>query len=98
MDRRASKAPPILIANQHERLLACPACGGHFETPIDDGALSCAQCHESFESESGIPLMLWPRDPHDHSGVTANIKSFYEETPFPNYEAEDNVETLRKRG
>lgn len=42
--------------------------------------------------------MFWPRNPEDHSGVTANIKSFYEQTPFPNYEAEDNIETLRQRG
>ena len=86
-----------MIANQYEHLLACPACSGHFETPIDEKVFICSQCHEEFGYESGMPLMFWPRDPKDHSGVTANVKSFYEETPFPNYEADDNIETLRRR-
>ena len=92
------RPPPVLISNQQEHLLACPACGGFFKSPTAEGTLECAQCYEEFGSESGIPLMFWPREPQDHSRVTADVKLFYERTPFPNYETEDNIDTLRKKG
>ena len=91
------RPPAPLISSQHEHLLACPACGGHLKSPIGDRTLNCSQCHEEFGSDSGIPLPFWPRDPMDHSGVTAKVKSFYEQTPFPNYESEDHISALKEK-
>ena len=74
-------------------LIACPACGGS----VDPGAtsVSCARCPRSFPVVDGIPLLFVPTDSaSDGRDVTGIVKSFYEENPFPNYDAIDSVARL----
>ncbi len=74
-------------------VIACPACGG----PLLGGpaSLSCPRCPRSFPVEDGIPLLFIPTDfASGGRDVTDVVKSFYEETPFPNYDAIDSVATL----
>jgi len=48
--------------------------------------------------KNGIPLLFWPSECHgSQKDVTDEVKSFYEETPFPNYEEFDNVEGLIRK-
>ena len=58
-------------------------------------SVSCSRCGRDYPIEDGIPLMFAP---HDGFGkgedVTEQVKSFYEETPFPNYDDHDSVRSL----
>ncbi|MBN1788564.1 MAG: methyltransferase domain-containing protein [Sedimentisphaerales bacterium] len=81
-------------------IFICPACGGSIKTA--GNKIECLQCHNQYQIEDGIPL-LFESNESDGSerNVTALIKSFYEETPFPNYENLENVGDLiqkAKRG
>jgi SAM-dependent methyltransferase len=67
-------------------ITCCPKCGGNFN--LKPKEVNCRQCQTIFRVKDGIPLMFWPR--HKVDSVTAKVKSFYETTPFPNY---DGVET-----
>jgi ubiquinone/menaquinone biosynthesis C-methylase UbiE len=74
-------------------IFMCPACGGDLE--IKDIRVICSKCHNSYKIENNIPLLFWP-DECDSSrkNVTNIVKSFYEETPFPNYEDLESVGDL----
>ena len=46
----------------------------------------------------GIPCLFAPNQwPEGHSDVTDMVKSFYEDTPFPNYDDLDGRESLRNK-
>jgi len=74
-------------------LLVCPRCGSR---PVAaNGGLECQSCRVAFAVDNGIPLMFAPTDPGMFKrDVTAMVRAFYEETPFPNYEDTDNVGSL----
>jgi SAM-dependent methyltransferase len=48
-----------------------------------------------FDSDNGIPLLFWPTEWTAKTDVTELVRSFYEETPFPNYDDLDSPESLR---
>ncbi|MHC4069126.1 MAG: methyltransferase domain-containing protein [Planctomycetota bacterium] len=71
----------------------CPACGGDLKTA--DDAIKCTQCPNSYLIEDGIPLLFWPNEwDSSKKDVTDIVKSFYEKTPFPNYEDAEDVSSL----
>ena len=70
-------------------LLRCPRCSGKLSLRLE-----CAGCSAKFESSGGIPLLFSPSDASDPRDVTDIVKSFYEETPFPNYDDIDSVGSL----
>ncbi len=83
-----------LIANLP--LLCCPRCEG--ELDFSDDRLVCSECRQIFPVSDNIPLMFvaneWSKD---HEDVTADVKAFYEDTPFPNYDEFDSVGSLIRK-
>ncbi len=91
----ASISSPGAFANNLS-LLQCPACGGEFKLAAQ--TLGCSQCGRTFEHDNGIAQLFWPADDQVPSGdVTAVVKAFYEENPFPNYDDVESSFTLREK-
>jgi SAM-dependent methyltransferase len=71
-------------------ILACPKCEA--DLALEGEGLRCTACQAFYEVTSNIPILFcpnqWDRSRHD---VTMTVQSFYEETPFPNYDDFDNV-------
>lgn len=95
----ASAGEPLLTADtgaglaEPRGVFRCPKCAA----PLDPGAggLPCPGCRETFEVDGGIPLLFWPNDwSGARKDVTAAVRVFYEETPFPNYDDFDSVTSL----
>jgi SAM-dependent methyltransferase len=78
---------------QNIDMFCCPKCGGGLS--FGSGSFNCLNCHQSYQVLDGIPSLFWPNewDPWKED-VTDKIKSFYEETPFPNYDDLDNLGSL----
>lgn len=77
----------------HLDIFICPACGGDLE--IADNGIKCLGCHNSYKVEDGIPLLFCPNEwDSSKKDVTNRVKSFYEKTPFPNYEELENIGDL----
>ena len=77
-------------------LLCCPACRSDLR--VEDGALACLGDGHRFASEDGVPLLFWPTEwPEERADVTEQVKAFYEETPFPNYDEFDSVGSLGRK-
>jgi SAM-dependent methyltransferase len=81
-------------------LLCCPKCKGRMKR--GDDRLECVECGQNFPITDGIPQLFWPTEwDGSKDDVTAQIKAFYEKTPFPNYDEFDSigslVEKARKR-
>lgn len=71
-------------------VLACPKCGS--DLALEDEGLRCAGCKAWYGVTGNIPLLFCPNDwDPSRNDVTLSVKSFYEETPFPNYDEFDNV-------
>ena len=71
-------------------IFLCPACEGNLE--IMGNSIECKKCAHQFQVEHNIPLLFWPNKWDDSTkDVTDIVKTFYEETPFPNYEELENV-------
>jgi carbamoyltransferase len=61
----------------------------------DNGDLVCAETGQRFQQTDGILQMFWPHDGiEDPSDVTAQVREFYEKTPFPDYDDHDSVRSL----
>lgn len=74
----------------HLPILACPACQADLE--LEDEGLRCAGCRTFYGVTDNIPTLFCPNDwEGSREDVTMTVKSFYEETPFPNYDDFDNV-------
>jgi SAM-dependent methyltransferase len=76
--------------------LQCPICGGQ----IDErrSSIACKGCSREFSVDSGIPQLFWQNDwPADKADVTLAMQSFYERSPFPNYDDFDSAEVFRQR-
>jgi carbamoyltransferase len=74
-------------------LFQSPCCGTELEPR--DGGLACTRCGHAFPIEAGIPRLFWPHEQMEDPGdVTEVVKSFYEETPFPNYDDHDSLRSL----
>jgi SAM-dependent methyltransferase len=81
---------------KHAEILVCPICGGGLD--LTGEAIRCLSCAKTFSSEDGIPQLFWLNDwPADKPDVTEVMRSFYEKTPFPNYDELDSSATLREK-
>jgi ubiquinone/menaquinone biosynthesis C-methylase UbiE/uncharacterized protein YbaR (Trm112 family) len=71
----------------------CPRCTGNLA--IDRENLTCQNCSQKYPISHDIPRLFWPNewDPGKED-VTEQIKDFYEETPFPDYDDFDDVGSL----
>lgn len=78
---------------QNIDMFSCPKCGG--DLTFDNESFNCFSCHQPYQVFDGIPSLFWPNDwDSSKEDVTDKIKSFYEKTPFPNYDEFDNVNSL----
>jgi SAM-dependent methyltransferase len=74
-------------------LLRCPACGERLS--LHSRALGCGHCARIYPLQDGLPLLLFENESKASTPeVTAKIKSFYEEHPFPDYEDSDDLGRL----
>jgi SAM-dependent methyltransferase len=75
---------------QNIDMFSCPKCGG--DLSFSSASFNCLNCHQPYQELDGIPSLFWPNewDPSKED-VTDKIKSFYEKTPFPNYDELDNL-------
>ena len=82
---------------RHLSILACPACQA--DLALEDDGLRCLACKAFYRTADNIPLLFCPNQwDRARDDVTMTVKSFYEETPFPNYDEFDNVGWLRGEG
>lgn len=78
------------------RHLRCPRCRRPLEAAL--AKLECPGCSRTFGIEAGIPLLLLPENRTSNpSDVTEKIRAFYEEHPFPDYEAFDDLAALLEK-
>jgi SAM-dependent methyltransferase len=71
-------------------ILACPRCQA--DLAVEGEGLKCTRCGAVYELSGQIPELFCPNEWDDSKDdVTMTVKSFYEETPFPNYDDFDNV-------
>lgn len=78
-------------------LLKAPGRGDDTSIVIEDGALFCPETGERFAFLRGIASLYHP-SPAEGTDVTARIRSFYEETPFPSYEGLEEYGELVSKG
>src|SRR5271166_1846097 len=77
-------------------ILICPICGAGLDLAGD--RIRCLSCGREFAKEDGIPQLFWPNEwPAGKTDVTEIIRSFYEKTPFPNYDELDSANSLREK-
>lgn len=75
---------------RHLSMLACPKCVA--DLAVEDEGLRCTACQAFYGVSGNIPMLFCPNEWSLASDdVTMTVKSFYEETPFPNYDDFDNV-------
>ena len=86
----------VELVERHTELLCCPRCAGRLESQSD--VVACTGCGHQFPVADGIPLLYWPTewDP-SKPDVTDEVRAFYEETPFPNYDDFDDVGSLMEK-
>jgi SAM-dependent methyltransferase len=73
--------------------LCCPKCGG--DLAFREEGFSCLRCSQKYPILEGIPSLFWPNEWNpSKEDVTEKIKSFYEKTPFPNYDEMDSAASL----
>jgi len=77
-----------------EGVLVCP-CGSGEKLEYVDGVFRSTRCGHIFPVADGIPQLYWPHDKAcDPGDVTEQVKAFYEENPFPNYDDHESVRSL----
>lgn len=87
------KSEDIKKNKKRKDILCCPNCLGGIEET--EQQLLCSQCGQTFKIDSGIPLLFWENEwDSQKKDVTETIKTFYEKTPFPDYDDFDNVGSL----
>lgn len=92
-----SSGPPPMFSDQ---ILACLKAPGGSDAQglelIEDG-FRCPETRDSFPFIDGVPSLYSPPDGKGED-VTARVKSFYEEHPFPNYEGLQDFGELVSKG
>lgn len=81
---------------KHIDLFQCPACAAGMA--IENNELRCrgAEAHR-YPVEGGIPRMFCENNWDGRGDVTDAIRSFYEDTPFPNYDDLDDTFALMQK-
>lgn len=83
---------------QHQDIIACPKCAGQMQLSPDRNTLGCLQCRQEYPFQEGVPRLFWSNDWKDsRKDVTETMRSFYERTPFPNYDDIDSRWSLREK-
>lgn len=100
VQHRPPGLPSLLL--EHLHLCTCPACGEALLAHPARACLTCRGCERIFTSEEQIPRLFHVPDRFNGivrppSDVTAVMKAFYEETPFPGYEDTDSGSSLREK-
>ena len=87
------RADEVQFIRENIDIFCCPKCAGPLD--VDERGIGCAQCRLFRDQSDNIPQLFYPNE-WDPSApdVTDRIKSFYEDTPFPNYDGFDNVASL----
>jgi len=88
----------VLDANQTETrdYFQCPGCGENL-SPRQSGC-ECTGCGTVFDNIDGIQQLYWPNEwDQSQADVTEQVKAFYEESPFPNYDDFDTIDSLSKK-
>jgi carbamoyltransferase len=83
------------------RLLSCMKVpGSDDDTALEriDGAFRCAKTGKIFPDQDGVPSLLAGIDANGSDRITAEVKAFYEEYPFPNYDGVQEFGELVNRG
>ncbi|CAA7621772.1 bifunctional 2-polyprenyl-6-hydroxyphenol methylase/3-demethylubiquinol 3-O-methyltransferase UbiG [Magnetospirillum sp. UT-4] len=78
-------------------LLKAPGKGDDTTIAVTADGLRCPETGEAFPLLRGIPSLYHP-SPEEGADVTARIRSFYEETPFPSYEGLEEYGELVSKG
>lgn len=78
--------------------LVCPGC----RSPLvylngNSNSVECSKCKHRFPVENNIPLLYWATEESEIDDTTDIVKSFYEETPFPNYDGLDTAYRLTEK-
>jgi len=78
---------------RHQEILCCPRCQSSLAVKGD--AIACLGCDQEFGVQDNIPLLFWPTEwDASKERVAERVRTFYEETPFPNYDDFDSVGSL----
>jgi SAM-dependent methyltransferase len=83
-----------------DRILAtlkAPAGANDTTMELVDGGLTCTETDEKSPYIDGIPSLYVPNE-GEGKDVTARVKSFYEENPFPSYEGLEEFGELVNKG
>ncbi len=73
-------------------LFQCPDCHGALALKA---GIRCEDCKREFALDDGVPLLYVPTDPNAPTEIlTQEIRAFYEETPFPDYEEFESIGDL----
>jgi SAM-dependent methyltransferase len=84
-----------------DRILACLKAPGESDATAlveqPDGSLRCVQTGVVYPYIDGIPALFKPTE-EEGSSITARIKAFYEENPFPSYEGLEEFGELVNKG
>ncbi len=74
-------------------LFCCPKCQG--DLGYENDGFRCGDCQQHYDEVDGIPSLFFANEwGSAKKDVTEEMKSFYEETPFPNYDEFDDVGSL----
>jgi len=74
-----------------------PEAGDDSSLSLDGDVLRCNKTGETFPIIDGIPSLFAP-SPGEGQEITAKVRSFYEENPFPNYEGLEEFGELVSKG
>ena len=74
-----------------------PNASGDSTITLDGDVLRCSETGETFPIIDGIPSLFAP-SPGEGQEITAKVRSFYEENPFPNYEGLEEFGELVSKG
>lgn len=86
---------PALIVKNID-MFVCPICASSLHA--EGGNMQCIACKRFFPCSEGIPRLFWLNEwDGSTTDVTDAMKSFYEETPFPNYEDIDSSMSLKEK-
>lgn len=87
------QANEVEFFRQHHDMLCCPVCGQDLR--VEPEAFHCASGAHVFPAQDHIPSVFAPNEwDGTKKDVTEQIRAFYEENPFPNYDDFDDVGSL----
>lgn len=82
------------LAHMRKRLdiFWCPYCHGSL---VVDPEVRCTGCGRVYPVEEGIPRLYAPNEEEEQrEKLTKQVREFYEETPFPNYQDMESIGDL----